>query len=141
MANTQDRRFACQNFVFSQDLLRLTEWKTWGSSFARAAFISYLFLPRAPSETIRRFRLSNADPILKFGHQNQKAIIGIRRMEDNDVLAVKFRLRETFGAGAYSFAHAFAQKHIGRRGPSAQYAHFGPSLPRPTKHTNQYALL
>ena len=99
LANAQDRSFAFPNCVIPDDLMRIIDWETWGSPLARVAFLSYLFSLGVPSGTLRLCRASESGPLLKFIPQRQKAMIGIRRMGDTEIMVIEFRFRKNLRGG------------------------------------------
>ena len=99
LENSQDRSFAFPNFFFSKDLLRLLDREGVESQFFQLGFLSYLFSLRVPSETLCLKRAFFDDPLTEFVPQTDKALAGIRRHSDRDVLVLKFSFRKNIRGG------------------------------------------
>ena len=99
MANAQDRSFAFPNYVFPHDLIKLIEWETWHSPLAQVDFLSYLFSLRAPSDALQLRKAASPGKLLKFTQQREKFPIGIKQMEDTEVLVAKFKFRKNIRGG------------------------------------------
>ena len=89
MKKSQGRSFRFSNFIRSQLLVKLIEFETPSSEFAQAAFLSFLFAFRAPSETLQLRRAYSTDELLVFAPQQDPAIIGVQVVDGGPFLVVK----------------------------------------------------
>ena len=66
LKQAQDLSFRFQNYILAGDLLRLLRARQLSTPFGQAAFLSFLFLFRVPSETLLLVRGGQADRIAEF---------------------------------------------------------------------------
>ena len=95
----QDRSFRFHNFIRSPLLLKIVEKETPASEFAQAAFLSFLFSFRVPSETLQLQRDYYTDEIAAFTPQTEKALIGVRYDGNEPFLICKLSRRKNLTSG------------------------------------------
>ena len=93
LIDAQDRSFAFANFTHPNDLFSILEHEN-NSALARAAYISYMFPLRVPSETLQLIRATSAEPLLKFLPRKPKVLIGVQTFEEIQVLVIKSKYRK-----------------------------------------------
>ena len=102
LAKCQDKSFRFPNFIRSPLLLRIISHETsvnGPSEFAQAAFFSFLFSFRAPSETLQLKRAYATDLLDDFSPQEDKALIGIRFSDGSPFLVAKLSWRKNLVSG------------------------------------------
>ena len=99
LRNAQDLSFTFQNYMMAADLLRLLQVSNLSSEFGQAAFFSYLFLLRVPSETLWMRKASSSDRLTEFSPQKHKVLVGMRTIGGQDFLLAKFGWRKNMKHG------------------------------------------
>ena len=103
LENSHRRSFAPPNFFFPNDLLKLLGHEAVESAFFQLAYLSYLFPLRAPSEALRICRAFFDDTLTEFVPQPDKAMMGIRKHSDREMLVLKFPFRGNIRGGCVLF--------------------------------------
>ena len=73
------------------------------STFFQLAYLSYLFSLRVPSEALSIRRAFFEDPLTEFAPHPDKALMGIRRYSDHEMLVQKFAFRKNIRGGCVLF--------------------------------------
>ena len=103
LESSLDTSFRFPNFIFSKDLLKILDHETIDSQFGQLCYLSYLFSLRVPSETLQIRRAYHDDPLTQFVHQEDRALMGIRKYENNELLVLKFARRKNIRGGCVLF--------------------------------------
>ena len=99
LRGAQDLSFKFQNYMMAADLLRLLHVSNPSSEFGQAAFFSFLFLLRAPSETLWMRKADSSDRLTESPPQRHKALVGTRAISGRDFLLAKFARQENMKHG------------------------------------------
>lgn len=99
LENAQGRSFAFPNFLFPRDILTIRGH----SPFFQLTYLSYLFPLVVPSEALMIRRAYADDPLTEFVPQPDKALMGIRRYKDHEMLILKFVFRKNIRGGCVLF--------------------------------------
>ena len=99
LAKAQNKSFKFANFIRSQLLVEIIEHESTGSEFAQAAFPSFLFSFRVPSETLQLRRNYADGPLMVFSPQEEKAIIGVSYEGNGPYLVAKLSWRKNLPGG------------------------------------------
>ena len=104
LRNAQNLSFEFQNYLMADDLMRLLQVSDLSTEFGQAAFYSFLFLIRVPSETLSMRKADLSDRLTEFPHQEHKVMVGMRAIGRRDFLLAKFSRRGILIADAcYGF--------------------------------------
>ena len=95
----QDRSFRFSNFIRGPLLLEIIDHDTRGSDFAQAAFFSFLFTLRVPSEASVLRRAYASDPSDTFCPQPDKALMNVKMAGGEPFLFAKFSWRKNLPSG------------------------------------------
>ena len=95
----QDRSFRFHNFIRSSLLARVIQHESVKSEFAHAAFLSFLFALRVPSETLQLRRAFRGDQLLEFSPHPDKALIGSVSVGGEAFIVAKFSYRKNVPGG------------------------------------------
>ena len=71
LRNAQVRSFAFPNYITTADVTRLVTGQGWQRNLGMAAYLSYIFPRRAPSETLQHTAAIPDDKLLKSPHMGQ----------------------------------------------------------------------
>ena len=99
LKKSQDRSFRFHNFIRSPLLTKLIKHESAESEFAQAAFLSFLFAFRVPSETLQLKRAYRGDQLLTFSPQPDKALIGPMSVGGELFLVAKLSYRKNLPGG------------------------------------------
>ena len=99
LANAQDLSFRFQNFMFAEHLLRLIRHVKLATEFGQAAFLSFLCLLRAPSETLMIRIAAESDLLTDFSPQEYKVLAGTRAIGCSGMFLMKFPHRKNIKHG------------------------------------------
>ena len=99
LKKSQDRSFRFSNFIRSQLMVKLIEFDTPSREFPQAAFLSFLFAFRVPSETLQLRRAYSADELLVFAPQQDPALIGSQVVDGGPFLVAKLSYRKNITGG------------------------------------------
>ena len=99
LKNAQDLSFKFQNYLMAADLLRLLQVSNLNTEFGQAAFFSFLFILRVPSETLWMRKASPSDRLTEFYPQDHKVLVGIRIIDGQEFLLAKFAWRKNMKHG------------------------------------------
>ena len=105
--------FRFSNFIRSSLLIQLIHHETIQSEFAQAAFLSFLFALRVPSETLQLRRAFRDDQLLAFSPQTKKALICTAVVGGATFLVTKFSWRKNMAGGCILRRPCFCS--LGRR--------------------------
>ena len=99
LKKSQDRSFRFHNFIRSPLLTKIIKHESAESEFAQAAFLSFLFAFRVPSETLQLKRAYRGDRLLSFSPQSDKALIGPMSVGGELFLVAKLSYRKNLAGG------------------------------------------
>ena len=90
LKNAQDLSFRFHNFILAGDLIRLLRTCKLTSPCEQAAFLSFLFLFRVPSEALMLIRAEPSGRIAEFSPKRVKALVDVRTINGLELLVAKF---------------------------------------------------
>ena len=82
LQNAHGLSFKFQNYLMADDLLRPLQVENLNTEFGQAAFLSFLFLLRVPSETLWMRKAGEFARLTEFSPQERKVLIGVRGSTD-----------------------------------------------------------
>ena len=82
------------NFIYTHELFSIINGLGWGGSFAKLAFISFLFIMRVPSEDLCLGKARDSERLADFVPQSDKVLIGTRVCGGAPCLIIKMSWRE-----------------------------------------------
>ena len=93
--------FKFGNYVAAPDLLTLLKRVKLSPECGLAAFLSFLLLPRVPSETLLMRMASDTDRISEYCPRKFEILVGVRTIGGSELLIAKFAWRKNTRRGVF----------------------------------------